>query len=52
MTLVYIDDLVDCLVRALVHPDAAGHAFTAWDGHPVTAASSSGATRGCSAATR
>jgi nucleoside-diphosphate-sugar epimerase len=38
LTLVYVDDLVDCLVRALVHPGAAGRAFTAWDGRPVTAA--------------
>lgn len=38
MTPVYIDDLVDCVVRALDHPQAGGQAFTAWDGHPVTAA--------------
>jgi nucleoside-diphosphate-sugar epimerase len=38
MTPVYIDDLVDCIVRALVHPGAGGQAFTAWDGHAVTAA--------------
>lgn len=38
MTPVYIDDLVDCVVRALTHPEAAGHAFTAWDGEPVTTA--------------
>jgi nucleoside-diphosphate-sugar epimerase len=37
LTLVYVDDLVDCLVRALTHPAAAGRAVTAWDGHPVTA---------------
>ena len=37
LTLVYVDDLVDCLVRALTHPGAAGRAVTAWDGHPVTA---------------
>lgn len=37
MTLVYVDDLVDCVVRALTHPDAGGRAFTAWDGHAVTA---------------
>ena len=38
MTPVYVDDLVDCIVRALADDDAAGMAFTAWDGHPVTAA--------------
>jgi len=37
LTLVYIDDLVDCIVRALVTPAAAGQAVTAWDGLPVTA---------------
>jgi nucleoside-diphosphate-sugar epimerase len=37
ITLVYIDDLVDCIVRALTHPDAAGVAFTCWDGQAVTA---------------
>jgi 2-alkyl-3-oxoalkanoate reductase len=37
MTLVYIDDLVDCIVRALVTVQAAGRAVTAWDGVPVTA---------------
>ena len=37
LTLVYIDDLVDCVVRALVTPAAAGRAVTAWDGTPVTA---------------
>jgi nucleoside-diphosphate-sugar epimerase len=37
MTPVYVDDLVDCIVRALVHPDAGGTAFTAWDGEPVAA---------------
>ena len=36
LTLVYIDDLVDCVVRALVTPEAAGQAVTAWDGTPVT----------------
>jgi nucleoside-diphosphate-sugar epimerase len=36
LTLVYIDDLVDCVVRALTDPAAGGHAFTAWDGEPVT----------------
>lgn len=37
LTLVYIDDLVDCVVRALVTPHAGGEAVTAWDGVPVTA---------------
>ncbi len=37
MTPVYVDDLVDCLVRALEHPDAGGRAVTAWDGSAVTA---------------
>ncbi|MFL5825518.1 MAG: NAD-dependent epimerase/dehydratase family protein [Thermoleophilaceae bacterium] len=36
VTPVYIDDLVDCIARALTHPVAAGKAFTAWDGEPVT----------------
>jgi len=36
LTLVYIDDLVDCIVRALTLSQAAGKAFTAWDGRPVT----------------
>jgi 2-alkyl-3-oxoalkanoate reductase len=38
MTPVFADDLVDALARALVVPEAAGKAFTAWDGHAVTAA--------------
>ena len=38
ITPVYVDDLVACLVLALVHPDAAGEAVTAWDGVAVTAA--------------
>jgi len=38
MTPVYVDDLVDCIVRALVHPDAGGEAVTAWDGEAITAA--------------
>lgn len=38
MTPVYVDDLVDCIVRALVHPGAGGVAVTAWDGVPITAA--------------
>jgi nucleoside-diphosphate-sugar epimerase len=37
ITPVYIDDLVDCLVRALTMPDAAGGVFTCWDGEAVTA---------------
>jgi nucleoside-diphosphate-sugar epimerase len=37
ITPVYVDDLVDAVVRALRHPDAAGAAFTAHDGHPVPA---------------
>lgn len=38
LTPVYVDDLVDCVVRALVHPDAGGQAFIAHDGAPVSAA--------------
>ena len=38
ITPVFIDDLVDCLVLALVHPDAGGQAVTAWDGSALTAA--------------
>lgn len=38
ITPVYVDDLVDCVVRALVHPGAAGRAYIAHDGQPVTAA--------------
>ena len=37
MTLVYIDDLVDAIVRALREPRAAGRAYTVWDGEPVPA---------------
>jgi nucleoside-diphosphate-sugar epimerase len=37
LTLVYVDDLVDCLYRALTMPEAEGGVFTAWDGNPVTA---------------
>jgi nucleoside-diphosphate-sugar epimerase len=37
ITLVYIDDLVDCLLRALTHPAAAGRVYTAWDGRAVRA---------------
>jgi nucleoside-diphosphate-sugar epimerase len=38
MTTVYIDDLVDCILRALTYRPAAGQGFTAWDGDAVTAA--------------
>jgi nucleoside-diphosphate-sugar epimerase len=37
LTLVYVDDLVDCVWRALTRPEGAGGVFTAWDGRPVTA---------------
>jgi nucleoside-diphosphate-sugar epimerase len=37
ITLVYIDDLVDCIYRALTLPGGEGGLFTAWDGDPVTA---------------
>jgi nucleoside-diphosphate-sugar epimerase len=37
LTLVYVDDLVDCIYRALTLPEADGGIFTAWDGNPVTA---------------
>ncbi len=37
ITPIYVDDLVDCIVRALDHPDAPGQAFTCWDGTPVAA---------------
>ena len=37
ITLVYVDDLVDCIYRALTRPEGEGGAFTAWDGRPVTA---------------
>ncbi|CAB5036525.1 unannotated protein [freshwater metagenome] len=36
MTLVYIDDLVDCILLALTTDTAAGQAYTAWDGEPIT----------------
>lgn len=36
ITPVYVEDLIDCLVLTLSHPDADG-AFTAWDGHAVRA---------------
>ncbi|HVE67855.1 MAG TPA: NAD-dependent epimerase/dehydratase family protein [Solirubrobacteraceae bacterium] len=35
MTPVYIDDLVELIRLALVHPDAAGRAFVGWEGPPV-----------------
>ncbi len=37
ITPVYVDDLVDAIVRALREPRAAGRAYTVWDGTPVTA---------------
>jgi nucleoside-diphosphate-sugar epimerase len=37
ITLVYVDDLVDCIYRALTLPDGERGVFTAWDGNPVTA---------------
>src|SRR5688572_7503090 len=37
ITLVYVDDLVDCIYRALTMPEGEGGVFTAWDGEPVTA---------------
>ena len=37
MTLVFVDDLVDAIVRALREPRAAGRAYTVWDGEPVPA---------------
>jgi 2-alkyl-3-oxoalkanoate reductase len=36
LTLVYIDDLVDCVYRALTLPEGERGLFTAWDGRPVT----------------
>ena len=38
MTPVYVDDLVEAIVLALLRPDARGQAFTVWDGEPVTCA--------------
>jgi nucleoside-diphosphate-sugar epimerase len=35
LTPVYVDDLADCIVRALVHPDAAGESFVGWEGPPT-----------------
>ena len=37
MTPVFVDDLVDAIVRALGEPRAAGRAYTVWDGSPVSA---------------
>jgi nucleoside-diphosphate-sugar epimerase len=37
ITPVYVDDLVDAIVRALREPQAAGRAYTVWDGAAVTA---------------
>jgi nucleoside-diphosphate-sugar epimerase len=37
ITPVYVDDLVDAIVRALRAPEAAGRAYTVWDGRAVTA---------------
>lgn len=37
MTPVYVDDLVDAIVRALFSDRAAGRAYTVWDGRPVNA---------------
>ena len=37
LTLVYVDDLVDCMYRALTLPEGEGGVFTAWDGKAVTA---------------
>jgi nucleoside-diphosphate-sugar epimerase len=36
ITPVYVDDLVDAVVRALTMPEGADRAFTVWDGRPVT----------------
>lgn len=38
MTPVYVDDLVDCVIRALTLPAGERGAFTAWDGRAVTTA--------------
>lgn len=35
MTPVYVDDVVELVLRALAAPDAAGGAFVAWEGPPV-----------------
>jgi nucleoside-diphosphate-sugar epimerase len=36
VTPVYVDDVVECIVRALTVPEADGQAFVAWEGPPVT----------------
>jgi nucleoside-diphosphate-sugar epimerase len=35
ITPVYVDDLVDCIVRAATVPEAAAQSFVAWEGPPV-----------------
>jgi 2-alkyl-3-oxoalkanoate reductase len=37
VTPVFVEDLVDAIVRALRAPRAAGRAYTVWDGHAVAA---------------
>ena len=37
ITPIYVDDLVDCIVRALFDEGARGQKFTCWDGDAVTA---------------
>jgi nucleoside-diphosphate-sugar epimerase len=37
LTLVYVDDLIDCVYRALTRSEGEGGVFTAWDARPVTA---------------
>jgi len=37
ITLVYVDDLVDCIYRALTLPAGERGVFTAWDGNPIAA---------------
>jgi nucleoside-diphosphate-sugar epimerase len=37
LTLVYVDDLVDCIYRGLTLPEGERGVFTAWDGVPTTA---------------
>ena len=37
MTPVFVDDLVDAIVKALHEPQATGRAYTVWDGAPVSA---------------
>jgi nucleoside-diphosphate-sugar epimerase len=37
ITPIFVDDVVDAIVRALREPKAAGRAYTIWDGHAVTA---------------